>query len=200
MTKIIQISGKAVSIEGDDIDTDQILPARFLKEITFDRMGDYLFYDLRYDSTGKSVQFVLDKPEHQGASFLFVGKNFGCGSSREHAPQAIKRYGIKAIVGLSFAEIFAGNCKSLGIPLVTVEADVLQALCRIVKSHSQSEFLLDLEKKTIFYSDKAFAIELPEARRRSFLDGTWDSLQLLKDQMASIEKVAGRLPYLNHFI
>jgi len=199
MSKIVQIKGKAVPIEGDDIDTDQIMPARFLKEITFDKMGDYLFCDLRFDANGKSLDFILDRPAYQNSVFLFVGKNFGCGSSREHAPQAIKRYGIKAIVGLSFAEIFAGNCKSLGIPLVTVESDILESLYTILKSNSQSEFVLDLEKKIITCASQQFPIDIPEARRQSFLDGTWDSLQLLKEQMALVEKVASHLPYLNHF-
>src|SRR4051812_13623983 len=129
-SKIEKISGRAVPVVGDAIDTDRIIPARYLKEITFTNMGAYPFYDERYDSDGKLKPHAFNEPRYQGSSLLFVNGNFGCGSSREHAPQSLMRWGIKAMVGESSAEIFAGNCVMLGIPAVTVtpaEAAQLQA-------------------------------------------------------------------------
>ncbi len=119
MSKINQIEGKAVPVEGNDIDTDRIIPARYLKEITFTNMGKYPFYDERFDAEGKPKGHPFDLPQFQGAHLLFVNQNFGCGSSREHAPQALMRWGVRAVVGESFAEIFAGNCTMLGIPTAT---------------------------------------------------------------------------------
>src|SRR5574341_990813 len=113
--KIIKISGTAVPLHGNDIDTDRIIPARYLKEVTFARMGEYPFFDERFDGAGRKKDHTLNDPEYRGASLLFVNKNFGCGSSREHAPQALHRFGIKAIVGESFASIFAGNWDSTGM-------------------------------------------------------------------------------------
>jgi 3-isopropylmalate/(R)-2-methylmalate dehydratase small subunit len=193
------IQGNAVPIPGNDIDTDQIMPARYLKEITFDRMGEFLFYDLRFTQEGQPKNYILDEAAYQNAAFLFVGKNFGCGSSREHAPQAIKRYGIKAIVGESFAEIFAGNCKSLGIPLVTAPYDIIKKIARQALNEPATVFTLDLTKKILSTEDEVFDIDLPETRRHSFLAGTWDAIKLLKDNNAKIEQLAKQLPYLNNF-
>src|SRR5215831_18321264 len=135
IVKIIEISGTAVLIRGNDIDTDRIIPARYLKEPTFARMGDYPFFDERFDSSGKKKDHPLNDPEYRGASVLFVNKNFGCGSSREHAPQALYRFGIQAIVGESFAAIFAGNCVIIGMPIVTIPQSEIEALQRDVQNH-----------------------------------------------------------------
>jgi len=192
-TSIIQIKGKAVPIPGDDIDTDQLMPARFLKEITFDHMGEYLFYDLRFDGNGKSIGYIIDASQYKGAKILIVGNNFGCGSSREHAPQAIKRFGIEAIIGASFAEIFSGNCKSLGIPLLTASAADLVMLRQIAQKEPASEFNCDLISKTISVNKQTFSIDLPEVRRESFINGTWDAVALLKQNLDKIEAI--KLPY-----
>ena len=149
MNKITQIEGKAVPIEGNDIDTDRIIPARYLKEITFTNMGKYPFYDERFDTEGKPTGHPFDLPQFQGAHILFVNQNFGCGSSREHAPQALMRWGVKAIVGESFAEIFAGNCTMLGIPTATVSQAEMRKLQALVKAKPDTKFVLDLEKKTL---------------------------------------------------
>ena len=117
--KVVKVTGTVIPMRGNDIDTDRIIPARYLKEITFARMGEYPFYDERFDSAGKPKAHPFNDPKYRGASILFVNKNFGCGSSREHAPQALFRFGIHAIVGESFAAIFAGNCVVMGIPTVT---------------------------------------------------------------------------------
>ena len=125
MSKIIHITGRAVPVIGNDIDTDRIIPARYLKEITFSRMGQYPFYDERFSADGELKDHPFNKPQYDGASILVANANFGCGSSREHAPQALGRWGIKAIVAESFGEIFAGNCAMLGIPaLVASKSDV----------------------------------------------------------------------------
>ena len=149
MNKITQIEGKAVVVEGNDIDTDRIIPARYLKEITFTNMGKYPFYDERFDAEGKPKGHPFDLPQFQGANILFVNQNFGCGSSREHAPQSLMRWGVRAIVGESFAEIFAGNCTMLGIPTATVSQAEMQKLQALVKEKPQTKFLLDLEKKSL---------------------------------------------------
>ena len=127
IVKITNIRGTALPMRGNDIDTDRIIPARYLKEVTFARMGDYPFFDERFDAAGKTKDHVFNDPEYRGASILFVNKNFGCGSSREHAPQALYRFGLKAIVGESFAAIFAGNCTIMGVPTVTVGAPEMAA-------------------------------------------------------------------------
>lgn len=198
-TKIIQIQGTAAPLPGDDIDTDQIMPARYLKEITFDKMGEYLFNDLRFDEAGKSKNYIIDHPTYKNISIFLVGNNFGCGSSREHAPQGIKRYGIKAIIGLSFAEIFAGNCKSLGIPLLTVTPDVLAQLSKIVTDQPTSLLTIDLKNKTVTVANQTFSVDLSEARRKSFLEGTWDAVALLKHNSDKVDALVSRLPYLNAY-
>src|SRR5919109_2263087 len=149
IVKITQVSGRAVPIHGNDIDTDRIIPARYLKEPTFARMGEYPFFDERFDSTGKKKDHPFNDPEYRGASILFVNKNFGCGSSREHAPQALYRFGIKAIVGESFAAIFAGNCTMMGLPAVTVSAADIETLMKTVENNPRTQFMVDIEKKII---------------------------------------------------
>src|SRR5512134_255490 len=132
IVKITRVSGTAVPIRGNDIDTDRIIPARYLKEVTFARMGGYPFFDERFDASGKKKDHPLNDPEYQGASILFVNKNFGCGSSREHAPQALYRFGIQAIVGESFAAIFAGNCTIMGLPTVTAGPNEVDLMMKTV--------------------------------------------------------------------
>ena len=197
--KIVQIYGTAVPIRGDDIDTDRIVPSRFLKEITFDNMGGYLFYDSRYGpdsgygSNGEVLEHPLNDPRYRGANILIVGKNFGCGSSREHAPQAIMRYGIKAIVGESFAEIFAGNCKALGVPTVKTTQHIAQ-LFDYTEKNSRTIYTIDLNEKTLRHDETEIPIDMPEAIRKAFLEGTWDSLGLLKANAQKVEEVARKLP------
>jgi len=189
------IQGRAVPIEGDDIDTDQILPAKFMKEITFANMGKYLFYDLRFDQNNKSKNYVIDQPQYAQPTFLITQKNFGCGSSREHAPQAIKRFGIRAIVGESFAEIFTGNCKALGIPLVTLRPDYMDLLLKAMAKDPRLDITLDLYKETIAYNNYEFPIGLKPAFRNAFLSGTWDSLSLLKKNQEKILELEKQLSY-----
>src|SRR5512132_210905 len=145
IVKVTKIAGTAVPIRGNDIDTDRVIPARYLKEVTFARMGDYPFFDERYDPAGKKKDHPFNDPEYKGASLLFVNKNFGCGSSREHAPQALHRFGINAIVGESFAAIFQGNCTMMGVPTVTVSEQDIEQLMKRVEENPRIEYTVDLE-------------------------------------------------------
>ena len=199
IVKITKISGTAVPIRGNDIDTDRIIPARYLKEVTFARMGDYPFFDERYDAGGRKKDHPFNDPEYSGASILFVNKNFGCGSSREHAPQALNRFGLKAIVGESFAAIFAGNCTMMGLPTVTVSAADMQQLMKSVEEEPRTQYSVDIESKTLTYGNKKIAIDLPDTSRTALTSGSWDSTTLLRANLESVKKTAAKLPYMNKF-
>ena len=197
--KIIHISGQAVPIEGDEIDTDRIMPARFLKEITFEKMGEYLFYDARFDSDGNALDFPLNENRFDNASIMVVHNNFGCGSSREHAPQAIKRYGFDAIIGESFAEIFLGNCRSLGVPAVMMLRPEINSLMDALKADPSIDVSIDLENMTVSYLDKVIPVALSEQNRSAFLEGTWNSLAMLEANDDAINRTASNLGYFSNF-
>jgi len=199
IVKITAISGTAVPIGGNDIDTDRIIPARYLKEPTFARMGNYPFFDERFDSSGKKKDHPLNDPEYRGASLLFVNKNFGCGSSREHAPQALYRFGIKAIVGESFAAIFAGNCTMMGLPAVVVGAKEIDQLIKSVEENPRTEYTVDLEKKTISYGNQKLPFDMPETYRTALTQGYWDSTALLRANLDQVKLTAAKLPYMGGF-
>jgi 3-isopropylmalate/(R)-2-methylmalate dehydratase small subunit len=199
IVKIAKVSGSAVPIRGNDIDTDRIIPARYLKEVTFARMGDYPFFDERYDGAGKKKDHPFNDPEYNGASVLFVNKNFGCGSSREHAPQALYRFGVKAIVGESFAAIFAGNCTIMGLPAVTVGAKEIEQLMKSVEENPRTEYSIDLESKTLSYGNHKIAIDLPETYRNALTTGSWDSTAMLRANLEQVKKTAAKLPYMTGF-
>lgn len=199
IVRIIQVSGTAVPIRGNDIDTDRIIPARYLKEVTFARMGEYPFFDERFDAVGDLKAHPLNDPKYKGASILFVNQNFGCGSSREHAPQALYRYGIQAIVGESFAAIFAGNCTMMGVPAVAVSHEQVEQMMKTVEQNPQTQFTVDIDKKTITFGEQRVSIELPETYRSALISGSWDSTTLLRSNLAQVKKTASRLPYMNGF-
>jgi 3-isopropylmalate/(R)-2-methylmalate dehydratase small subunit len=199
IVKIIAISGTAVPIRGNDIDTDRIIPARYLKEPTFARMGDYPFFDERFDPSGKKKDHPLNDPEYRGASILFVNKNFGCGSSREHAPQALYRFGIKAIVGESFAAIFAGNCTMMGLPAVVVGAKEIDQLIKSVEENPRTEYSVDLQSKTISYGNQKLRFDMPETYRTALTQGYWDSTALLRANLDQVKLTAAKLPYMSGF-
>jgi len=198
-TKIIQVVGRAIAVRGNDIDTDRIIPARYLKEITFTRMGEYPFFDERFDSSGKPKLHPFNDPRFKGASILFVNKNFGCGSSREHAPQALYRFGIKAIVGESFAAIFAGNCVMMGLPAVTVSSAEIEELMQSSEKNPQTVYAIDLVTKTLSYGERRMSIDLPESSRNALVTGSWDSTSLLRGNLDKVREAAGRLPYIAGF-
>lgn len=197
--KIVKVEGSAVPMRGNDIDTDRIIPARYLKEVSFARMGEYPFYDERFDAAGRKRDHPFNDPEYKGAAILFVNKNFGCGSSREHAPQALHRFGIKAIVGESFAAIFAGNCTMMGVPTVTVGASQIEQLMKSVEESPRTQYTVDLESKTISYGDTKIAIDLPETYRTALTAGSWDSTALLRANLEQVRKTAAKLPYMSGF-
>lgn len=196
-TVIKQVSGRAVAVPGNDIDTDRIMPARYLRCITFENIGQYLFQDERVDpATGKPKPHPLNDPAFKGASVLVVNKNFGCGSSREHAPQGILRYGFKAVIGESFAEIFAGNCTAIGLPAVTAEPEDVKKLMDFIKSQPGAPVTVDLEAQVVSYGGLSFPVEVKESSRRMFLEGTWDSTATLLAARDSVRKTAEKIPYL----
>lgn len=184
----MQMNGSGVVIDGNDIDTDRIIPARFLKEITFDNMGNYLFYDVRFTDNGQTKEYVLNDPKFQGATILVVGKNFGCGSSREHAAHAIKRYGFNAIIGESFGEIFAGNCTSLGVPPVTVSEQDRSLLASHINASPKTSISIDLHTKKIIAGTLCIPFEMPDSRRNAFISGYWDAVAMLRENMDLIKK------------
>jgi 3-isopropylmalate/(R)-2-methylmalate dehydratase small subunit len=197
--KIIKVEGSAVPLRGNDIDTDRIIPARYLKEVTFARMGEYPFFDERFDASGRKKDHPFNDPEYKGAAILLVNKNFGCGSSREHAPQALHRFGIKAIVGESFAAIFAGNCTIMGVPTVTVGSGDIEQLMKSVEENPRTQYTVDLQSKTLSYGDRRIAIDLPETYRTALTAGSWDSTALLRANLEQVRKTAAKLPYLSGF-
>jgi len=194
--QIRRISGRAVPVRGDNIDTDRIIPARFLRSITFEGLEKHLFEDDRKQLEAAGQRHPLDEPKYAGASILLANANFGCGSSREHAPQAIRRNGVRAVVGESFSEIFFGNSVALGMPCVSADAATMSTLIQIVESQPATDIVVDLDQMTVAAGGATHAIALPAAARESFLDGTWDATGLLLDRFEDVEAVANRLPYV----
>jgi len=194
-TAISKISGKPVYVKGNDIDTDRIIPARFLKCVTFDELGPALFYDERFDADGKSKGHVLDQPRHAGASILISDANFGCGSSREHAPQAIQKFGINAVIAESFAEIFHGNCTTLGIPCIAMKKADRDKLGELIETDPTAEVIIDIEGLKVVCANHIFDVTMKESAREAFLAATYDPLDTLLASRASIDETARRLGY-----
>ena len=195
--KISQVAGRALPLRGDNIDTDRIIPARFLRAITFEGLETHLFEDDRQQREAAGERHPVSDPAYAGASVLLVNANFGCGSSREHAPQAIRRLGIRAIVGESYSEIFFGNSVALGMPCATADAAVVSALMQIVESDPATQIAVDLNRMLVAAGTATYPIELPPGARESFLEGTWDATGLLLDKFEEVEAVARRLPYIS---
>jgi len=201
LIKIATVSGRPIPLRGNDIDTDQIIPARFMKAVTFDGLGQYAFFDVRHDAEGRPKGHIMDDPRFQakGPRVALVNKNFGCGSSREHAPQALMRWGVKALVGESFADIFFGNCVTMGIPCVTAaEADVA-ALFRAAEEDPTHNLEIDLTAMRATYRGAMHPITMPAGPRNQLLEGTWDATSILLAAHEQIEATAERLPYVTNF-
>ncbi len=193
---IKSLAGTGLAIRGDEIDTDRIIPARFLRCVTFDGLGEQAFRDERFDETGMPKAHPMNDTRFARASVLAVNKNFGCGSSREHAPQAIARWGIKAIVGESFADIFAGNCASIGVPAVTAAADRVKALQDLIENAPDTAITVDLESMTLSAGTLSFPVSMPPSHRAKFLAGSWDTMGALLSNAKAATATASRIPYL----
>lgn len=194
MTQVKSVAGRGIPLKGDDIDTDRIIPARFLRCVTFEGLGEQVFAD---DRTQLEGQHAFDQPQYQGAEILVVNRNFGCGSSREHAPQALARWGIKAVIGESFAEIFLGNCLAMGVPCVTVDTKVAKTLQDTIAAHPQLPLELDLAALTVKLGDFTAPVAIAVGPQRMFLTGTWDACGQLVAQASDIQATAAKLPYVN---
>ena len=194
-----KVSGRAVALPGDDIDTDRIIPARYLREITFETLGRYAFYDERFDEKGGRKPHPLNDPRFAGASIMIVNRNFGCGSSREHAPQSLMRMGIAAFIGESFAEIFSGNCTALGLPAVRVSHEDAVALQARVDADPSLSITIDLASSSITAGPDRFSCTMPDSDRQALVSGAWDTTAVLLANSAGIRATAERLPYVNGF-
>ena len=191
--KILKISGNCMSLVGDDIDTDRIIPARFLKCVDFESLGDAVFEDDRKDLKGKHP---FDLKLNQNASILLVNSNFGCGSSREHAPQALMRWGIKAIIGESFAEIFYSNCIAIGIPCFTLAKEYIKPI-QVRAETGNLFFEIDIKNKIAIEGSIKHNLEIKESSKNMFLSGKWDATSTLLDNIKLIENKLKNLPYIN---
>jgi 3-isopropylmalate/(R)-2-methylmalate dehydratase small subunit len=193
MSQVNVISGSGIALKGNDIDTDRIIPARFLKCVTFDGLGEHAFEDDRTQLNGKHP---FDQADYQNAEVLVVNRNFGCGSSREHAPQAIARWGIKALIGESFAEIFFGNCVAMGIPCVVADEQAIRQLQHAIEANPSQPITLDLDAMKVTAGDLAIAVQMGEGPRHMFLAGTWDACGQLVAQAEQVRQTAAQLPYV----
>jgi 3-isopropylmalate/(R)-2-methylmalate dehydratase small subunit len=193
------ITGAAVVLRGDDIDTDRIMPARFLRAVSFDGLEAHVFEDDRRAAAGSGGHHPFDAAQNQGATVLLVNRNFGCGSSREHAPQALARWGIRAIVGESFAEIFFSNAGALGVPCVTVSPAVVRALMAIVDRDATTSITIDVGAMSVTSAGVTAACAMPASARHAFLAGTWDATALLTADFGEVRAAAARIPYIAGF-
>ena len=191
-----RVTGFGCVLRGDDIDTDRIIPARYLRAITFEGLGEFAFIDDRKQAKGNHP---LDDERFRGASILIVGRNFGCGSSREHAPQALARSGFRAFVGESFAEIFFGNCTALGLPAVSLPQPELERLMESVELDPRQELVLDLARGTLTSRAGVQSVAMPDGARRQLLEGSYDATAVLLEAGDAIEAAADRLPYVSGF-
>jgi 3-isopropylmalate/(R)-2-methylmalate dehydratase small subunit len=190
--KVPQVDGKGVPVVGNDIDTDRIIPARFLRCVTFDGLGEHAFAD---DRTQANQQHPFDLPQYQGAKILVVNANFGCGSSREHAPQAIMKWGIEAIVGESFAEIFSGNCIANGVPCVTASAETINSLQKTLQANPEIVLSIDLANLQVTCGEFAAPVAMKDGDRQMLITGTWDTCGQLVENTPQIQTTAAKIPY-----
>ena len=198
LTKITQVTGRGVHIPGDDIDTDRIIPARFMKCVTFDGLGEFAFADAKAAEKAAGRVHPLDDPRFDGATILISGSNFGCGSSREHAPQALYRYGFRAVIAESFAEIFFGNSTTLGIPCVKMYKQDIPDLSTLIEKTPSALVTVDLTESKVTVDDVDFTatISIPEQARKPLLEGRWDSIADLVDGLDAVKARVAAIPYL----
>ncbi len=199
MSAVTHIKGRAVPVRGNDIDTDRIIPARFLRCVTFDGLGEHAFADDRAQLKEKGETHAFDKEEYAGANVLLVNANFGCGSSREHAPQSLAKWGIEAIVGISYAEIFFNNNIALGIPCIQVSPEEADGIQTAIESDPNLDVAINVETAEISYGASVIKGILHEGVRNRFLTGSWDATGMLVEAADEVAATAGKLPYMNGF-
>jgi 3-isopropylmalate/(R)-2-methylmalate dehydratase small subunit len=196
LAKITQVCGRGVTVPGNDIDTDRIIPARFMKCVSFDGLGEFVFFDVRKNEDGSPKQHPLNEPRFQGATVLLSGANFGCGSSREHAPQAIQKYGFRAIIAEGYAEIFFGNSTTLGIPCVTATREDIAKVAAAIASNPQTEVAVDLAALEVRFGGQKIKITMRESARDALVNGRWDAIGELLEGVPQVQELAKKLPYL----
>ncbi len=196
LAKITSVSGRAVTVPGNDIDTDRIIPARFMKCVTFDGLGEFLFYDVRKNADGTDRVHPLNDARFKGATILISGANFGCGSSREHAPQAIQKYGFKAVIAENFAEIFFGNSVTLGIPCACAKREDIAKISAAIGKDPQTEVVIDVAKQEIRFGGQTVPATFRETARDALINGRWDAIGELLDGIPAVKETAKKLPYL----
>jgi 3-isopropylmalate/(R)-2-methylmalate dehydratase small subunit len=196
LEKITQVSGKAVRVPGNDIDTDRIIPARFMKCITFDGLGEFMFYDVRKNEDGSDKPHPLNDPKFAGASILLSGNNFGCGSSREHAPQAIAKAGFSGVIAEGFAEIFFGNSTTLGLPLAVATKEDIQTMGEAIEADPSIQVTIDVANQRIHFGDQEVTCYIRESARGGLIEGKWDPIAELLEGEAEIIATAEALPYV----
>ena len=194
---VTQVSGRAVFIPGADIDTDRIIPARFMKCVTFEGLGQYAFYDVRFDEHGQPTDHPLNDPRFAGASILVAGVNFGCGSSREHAPQSLRKFGFNGVIAESFAEIFFGNSTTLAMPCVIASAGDIVNLRTAIETDPATTVTIDVSQLVVRTSGGlALPVTMPESAREALVSGRWDPIQELLNHHAAIDAKARELHYV----
>jgi 3-isopropylmalate/(R)-2-methylmalate dehydratase small subunit len=194
LSPIKKISGRAVPVEGDDIDTDRIIPARYMRCVTFDGLGEFLFRDIRQTPDGKTKNHPIDQDKFKGATILVSGMNFGCGSSREHAPQAIVRAGFRAVIAGNFAEIFFGNSTTLGLPCVSAKKEDLQALVQLITSEPAIPVEIDLEKLKVTAGKLSFPVTMKTSAQQGLLSGRYDAIADLLANLPKVKDLASKIP------
>jgi len=196
LEKITSITGPAVYVPGNDIDTDRIIPARFMKCIVFDGLGEFLFYDVRKNADGTDRPHPLNEARFKRATILLSGATFGCGSSREHAPQAIQKYGFKAVIAENFAEIFLGNCTTLGLPCATASREDIAKIAAVVAQEPTAEVVIDVVKQEVRFAGQTVKAEVRASARDALIHGRWDPIGELLDGLPAVQTTAAKLPYL----
>ena len=194
LSPIKKITGRAVPVEGDEIDTDRIIPARYMRCVTFDGLGEFLFRDIRETPEGQSKNHPIDQAKFKGSTILVSGMNFGCGSSREHAPQAIVRAGYQAVIAGNFAEIFFGNSTTLGLPCVSAKKEDLQALTQLISSEPATEVEIDLEKLKVRAGKLSFPVSMKASAQQGLLSGRYDAIADLLANLPKVKDLAATIP------
>lgn len=195
LEKITQVVGTGVYVPGDDIDTDRIIPARFMKCVTFDGLGQYAFYDERKRDDGSDKPHPFNEAPWKDAPILLSGANFGCGSSREHAPQSLYHWGIRAIIAESFAEIFFGNSTTLGIPCVKASGEAIKQMSALIKDDPTAEVVVDVDARQVRCKDVVIAVEIPDGVRSALVEGRWDAIAELLEDKQGVDSLAVTLGY-----